>query len=67
MDYNVGKFNETGHNIGDQIWSIMPAISFRPSARTVLRLNYRILEATDLIGNPPSLTKGFSFGLSTYF
>ena len=67
VDYNVGKFNETGHNIGDQIWSIMPAISFRPSARTVLRLNYRILEATDLIGNPPSLTKGFSFGLSTYF
>ncbi|MBE99680.1 hypothetical protein [Flavobacterium coralii] len=67
VDYNVGKFNETGHNIGDQLWSIMPAISFRPSARTVLRLNYRILEATDLIGNPPSLTKGFSFGLSTYF
>ncbi|PZR22336.1 MAG: hypothetical protein DI539_05865 [Flavobacterium psychrophilum] len=67
VDYNVGKFNETGHNIGDQVWSIMPAISFRTSTRTVLRLNYRILEATDLIGNPPSLTKGFSFGLSTYF
>jgi hypothetical protein len=67
VDFNVGHFNETGHNIGDDVWSIMPAISFRPGAQTVLRLNYRILEATDLHGNPPSLTRGFSFGLSTYF
>jgi len=67
VDFNVGHFNETGHSIGDDVWSIMPAISFRPSAQTVLRLNYRILEATDLHNNPPSLTRGFSFGLSTYF
>jgi hypothetical protein len=67
VDFNVGQFNETGQNIGDDVWSIMPAISFRPSAQTVLRLNYRILEATDLHNNPPSLTRGFSFGLSTYF
>jgi len=67
VDYNVGTFRETGYNIGDQVWSIMPAISFRPTAQTVLRLNYRIMETTDLIGNPPSLTRGFSFGLSTYF
>ena len=67
VDFNVGTFNEAGHNIGDELWSIMPAISFRPSAQTVLRLNYRILEATDLLGNPPSQTRGFSFGLSTYF
>ncbi|WP_294822348.1 hypothetical protein [uncultured Flavobacterium sp.] len=67
VDYNVGRFNETGHKIGDELWSIMPAISFRPSAQTVLRLNYRILEAIDLLGNPPSQTRGFIFGLSTYF
>jgi len=67
VDFNVGHFNETGHSIGDDVWSLMPAISFRPSAQTVLRLNYRILEATDLHNNPPSLTRGFSFGLSTYF
>lgn len=67
VDFNVGQFNETGHTIGDNVWSVMPAISFRPSAQTVLRLNYRILEATDLHNNPPSITRGFSFGLSTYF
>lgn len=67
VDFNVGRFNETGQTIGDEVWSVMPAISFRPSAQTVLRLNYRILEATDLLGNPPSQTRGFSFGLSTYF
>lgn len=67
VDFNVGHFKETGQTIGDEVWSVMPAISFRPSAQTVLRLNYRILEATDLHNNPPSLTRGFSFGLSTYF
>ncbi|MBL4708200.1 MAG: hypothetical protein JKY48_07155, partial [Flavobacteriales bacterium] len=42
VDWNVGTFKETGDNIGEELWSIMPAISFRPSPQTVFRLNYRI-------------------------
>lgn len=67
VDWNVGKFTSTGGNISEDIWSIMPAISFRPTAQTVLRLNYRHQQQKDILGNPPAKTGGFSFGLSTYF
>jgi hypothetical protein len=67
VDWNVGKFKSTGHNIAEDLWSIMPAISFRPSSQTVLRLNYRHQQQKDILGNPPAKTGGFSFGISTYF
>ncbi len=67
VDWNVGKFSSTGGNIAEDLWSIMPAISFRPTGQTVLRLNYRYQQQKDLLGNPPAKTGGFSFGLSTYF
>lgn len=67
VDWNVGKFNETNENIGDALWSVMPAISFRPSAQTVLRLNYRYQQQKDILNNPAAKTSGFSFGISTYF
>lgn len=67
VDWNVGKFNETGTNIGEELWSIMPSISFRPSSQTVFRLNYRYLLQNDILDNAPTKTGGFSFGISTYF
>lgn len=67
VDWNKGKFTSTGGNIAEDLWSIMPAISFRPTAQTVLRLNYRYQSHRDLLGNPPAKTGGFSFGVSTYF
>ncbi|MFY0603682.1 MAG: hypothetical protein JXQ93_07010 [Flavobacteriaceae bacterium] len=67
VDWNVGKFNETGGNIGDELWSVMPAISFRPTPQTVFRLNYRIQRQTDILNNQPAKTGGFSFGISSYF
>jgi hypothetical protein len=67
VDWNKGTFTSTGGNIAEDLWSIMPAISFRPSAQTVLRLNYRHQSQRDLLGNPPAKTGGFSFGVSTYF
>jgi hypothetical protein len=67
VDWNVGRFNETGENIGDEIWSVMQAISFRPTAQTVFRLNYRFQKQRDILGNPPATTDGFSLGVSTYF
>jgi hypothetical protein len=67
VDWNVGKFTSTGDNIGEDLWSIMPAISFRPGAQTVFRLNYRYQQQKDILGNPPARTGGFIFGISTYF
>lgn len=67
VDWNKGKFTGTGGNIAEDLWSIMPAISFRPTAQTVLRLNYRHQQQRDILGNPPAKTGGFSFGVSTYF
>lgn len=67
VDWNVGKFKSTNKNIADDIWSIMPAISFRPTSQTVFRFNYRYQKQKDILGNPPAKTAAFSFGISTYF
>ena len=67
VDWNVGTFNETGGNIAEDIWSIMPAISFRPTQETVFRLNYRFQKQQDIFGNPPANTAGLNVGISTYF
>jgi hypothetical protein len=67
LDWNKGKFTSTGGNIAEDLWSIMPAISFRPTAQTVFRLNYRHQQQKDILGNPPAKTGGFIFGVSTYF
>jgi hypothetical protein len=67
VDWNRGEFNSTGGRIGDETWSIMPAISFRPTPQTVIRFNYRYQETKDIFGNPPEITGTFSLGLSTYF
>lgn len=67
VDYNVDTFKETGENIYDELWSVVPAISFRPSPITVIRANYRYQWDTDLLGNSPVRTAGFQVGFSTYF
>jgi hypothetical protein len=67
VDYNVGNFKETGDAIADHIFAIVPGVSFRPSAQTVLRFNYRYHWQTDLLGNPAARTAGIQFGFSTYF
>ncbi len=67
VDWNKGKFSSTGSNIADDIFSIVPAISWRPTAQTVLRFNYRYNWQKDILGNPPSKLAGFQFGFATYF
>lgn len=66
-DYNVGTFDETGGNIFDHRYAIVPAISFRPSIETVFRFNYRLDWERDILGNPAVKTVGYQFGFSTYF
>jgi hypothetical protein len=67
VDWNRGRFKSSGDNIGDELFSIVPAISWRPTAQTVIRLNYRYNWQKDILGNPPSKLAGFQFGVSTYF
>ena len=67
VDWNKDRFTSTGGKISDHIYSIIPAISWRPTAQTVLRVNYRYNWQTDLLGNPASKLAGFQFGLATYF
>ena len=67
VDWNKGTFKSTGGNISDDVYAIVPAISWRPTPQTVLRLNYRRNRQQDILGNPPATTAGFQFGFSTYF
>ncbi|MCK9403833.1 MAG: hypothetical protein M0Q26_10580 [Chitinophagaceae bacterium] len=67
VDWNKGNFIATGGNISEHMYSFIPAISWRPTAQTVLRFNYRYNWQTDILGNPPSKSAGFQFGFSTYF
>ncbi len=67
VDWNVGEFRQTGTDIGEETWSIMGGLSFRPTPQTVLRLNYRHQSITDILNNPPAKLGGFSMGISTYF
>ena len=67
VDWNVGTFRETGGNIGDNLWAVVPGISFRPTGQTVFRINYRRQWQKDLLGNPPSNTAGIQIGISSYF
>ncbi|MEO6165943.1 MAG: hypothetical protein ABIO46_08455 [Chitinophagales bacterium] len=66
-DYNQGKFSDTGGNISDDVWAVVPGVSFRPVGSTVLRFNYRYELHQDLLGNPPSKTGVIQFGFASYF
>jgi hypothetical protein len=66
VDWNKGTFASTGGNISDELFSVVPAISWRPTAQTVIRLNYRYNWQKDILGNPPAKLAGFQFGVSTY-
>lgn len=67
VDYNVGNFHETGTNIGDDVWAIVPTLAFRPTGTTVIRFNYRYQQAHDLLNNAPDKTGMIQFGFSSYF
>lgn len=67
VDFNVGTFKQTGGNIADHLFAVTPAISFRPTQQTVLRLNYRYETKQDILGNPSVKTATWYFGISTYF
>ncbi|GAB2469576.1 hypothetical protein GCM10011375_40160 [Hymenobacter qilianensis] len=67
VDWNRDRFAETGGAIGDETWAVVPALSWRPSPLTVVRLNYRSQWARDFLGNPAVRSATVQVGLSSYF
>ena len=67
LDLNVGRFTTTGEEIRDDVAAVVAGLSFRPSASTVLKANYRRQNTRDLLGNPPSKLGGYQVGFATYF
>ncbi|SHN20168.1 hypothetical protein [Chitinophaga sp. CF418] len=67
VDWNKGTFKSTGGNIADDVISVVPAVSWRPTSQTVIRFNYRYNWQRDILGNPPAKLAGYQFGISTYF
>lgn len=67
VDWNIGKFQTTGGDIADNFVAVVPALSWRLTPQTVVRLNYRYNLQTDLLGNQPARTAGFQCGFSSYF
>jgi hypothetical protein len=67
VDYNRGTFASTGDPIRDDVTALVPAVSFRPTAGTVFRANYRYHWIRDFAGNPTSRMAGFQLGFATYF
>ncbi len=67
IDYNVGTFSSTGDNVFDDVTAIAAGVSFRPTAQTVVRANYRYHWINDLLGNATVRRAGFQVGIATYF
>ncbi|MBW8051748.1 MAG: hypothetical protein FVQ77_15715 [Cytophagales bacterium] len=67
IDYNIGEFESTSSKIYDEVTAIAAGLSFRPSANTVIRANYRYHWIRDLTGNPAVHLAGFQFGMASYF
>ena len=62
VDYNVGSFVSTGLPIRDDVFAVVPGVSFRPIAGTVFKANYRRQWTRDLLGNPTARLGGYQFG-----
>ena len=67
VDYNVGRFSTTGLTVRDDVFAIVPGVSFRPAGGTVFKANYRREWSRDLLGNTAARTGGYQVGVATYF
>ncbi len=66
VDLNVGSFESTGTNIGDEISRITLATSFRPVENSVIKIAYQYNWHRDFTDNPVR-TAGIQLGIAAYF
>lgn len=67
VDYYVGQLPSNGDQAGDDLTRITGALSLRPGAEAVIRLNYSYQWRTDLVNNAPARGAAIQLGVSTYF
>ena len=75
VDLNQGTFKSNfthtsaieENEIGNDIKAFVLGISFRPTASTTFRANYRKHWSTDILNNPPAMMAGFQFGFASFF
>ena len=66
VDLNVGKFESTKTNIGDETVRLTIANSFRPVENAVLKIVYQYNWMRDFTDNLVR-TAGVQFGVAAYF
>lgn len=67
VDYNTGTFRTTARPIRDDVFALVPGLTFHPVAGTVFKVNYRRQWTRDLLGNATSRLGGYQVGMATYF
>jgi hypothetical protein len=67
IDLNVGRFDATGGLIGHDRSAITLGASFRPTAGTAFKVNYRREWAHDLLRNAAARSGALQFGIASYF
>ena len=66
VDLNVGSFQSTGENIGNEISRISLGISYRPIENSVIKISYQYNWLQDFTDN--SIRRaGIQLGIATYF
>ncbi len=66
IDLNVGEFDKTAQNIGDDVRRITAGVGFRPTSDTTLRISYWRQWSNDFANNLAKAAN-IQFGLATYF
>jgi len=67
IDYNVGKFNSTSSNVGDDATAATLSLSLRPTPSTVIMFNFRRQWQHDVLNNEATHTATYALGFASYF
>lgn len=67
VDYNVGRFNSTGQEVGDDVTAGTLSLSLRPTPETVIMFNFRRQLQHDVLGNEATHSATYLLGIASYF
>ena len=67
IDYNVGRFNSTGAEVGDDVTSGTLSLSLRPTPSTAIMFNFRRQWQHDVLGNEATHSATYALGIASYF
>lgn len=67
IDYNVGRFNSTAQELGDDVTAGTVSFSLRPTPSTVIMFNFRRQWQHDVLGNEATHAATYALGIASYF